>query len=207
MTIGQMLQKQKGDFNSIKINYTDENRILWHIQLPFETLKDCDTLMQCGYRTFDESHCGEKNTGIFGVVNNDLPEDITQKSDFIFPKTLQPERKSDSESDEITVRDCIRTYNNVNRIAFSLNTTIGRWYTDTVNVQKLFEPMNPLANFLVNNAGLSAVDSSVLNINLRTIELEGWIGQQRKERQKEQEEREKELVNYKKNSNRLRFFS
>lgn len=198
MTIGQMLQKQKGDFNSIKINYTDENRILWHIQLPFETLKDCDTLMQCGYRTFDESHCGEKNTGIFGVVNNDLPEDITQKLDFIFPKTLQPERKSDSESDEITVRDCIRTYNNVNRIAFSLNTTIGRWYADIVNVQELFEPMNPLANFLVNNAGLSAVDSSVLNINLRTIELEGWIGQQRKERQKEQEEREKELVNYKK---------
>lgn len=36
MTIGQMFQKQKGGFNSIKINYTDENGILWHIQLPFE---------------------------------------------------------------------------------------------------------------------------------------------------------------------------
>ena len=58
--------------------------------------------------------------------------------------------------------------------------------------------MNPLANFLVNNAGLSAVDSSVLNINLLTRELEDWIEQQKKEQQKEQEEREKELVNYKK---------
>ena len=58
--------------------------------------------------------------------------------------------------------------------------------------------MNPLANFLVNNAGLSAVDSSVLNIKLLTRELEDWIEQQKKEQQKEQEEREKELVNYKK---------
>lgn len=33
---------------------------------------------------------------------------------------------------------------------------------------------------------------------MRTRELEDWIGYQRKERQKEQEEREKELANYKK---------
>ena len=113
MTIGQMISKQTDGFDSVNINYTDENGIPWHIQLPFEKIKSCDAIMQCTYQIFRETYCGDKNTGIFDVVSSNLPENITQKSDFVFPKTSQPARKSDFECNEITVWDYIHGRNDV----------------------------------------------------------------------------------------------
>lgn len=186
MTIGQMISKQTDDFDSVNINYTDENGIPWHIQLPFEKAKNCDAIMQCGYQTFKKSYCGRKIIGIFDVVSNNLPEDATQKSDFIFPKTSEPARKSNPESDEITVQDYLNTQSDIKKIAFSLNTTIGCWYTDTINVQELPETMSSLMNLFVDNVKVSDSDESVFQMFVLTKELENWREQESKKEREEQ---------------------
>ena len=186
MTIGQMISKQTDDFDSVNINYTDENGIPWHIQLPFEKAKNCDAIMQCGYQTFKKSYCGRKIIGIFDVVSNNLPEDATQKSDFIFPKTSEPARKYNPESDEITVQDYINALNDIKKLSFSLETIVGYWDTNTINIQDLSVSMSSLENLLVNDVKLSAIDESVLKIYLLTRELESWKEQQKQKREQQQ---------------------
>lgn len=192
MTIGQMISKQKDGFDFVNINYTGENGILWHIQLPFEKAKSCDAIMQCGYQTFEESHCRGKNTGIFDIVSSDLPENITQKSDSVFPNASQPAKRSDFESNEMTARDYIDARNDVESIVFSLNTPVGYWETDAVDIQKLPEPMSSLMHLFVDNAGLSAIDNTILNIYLLTKESEHKKKEQKQEKEKKQEDVKKQ---------------
>lgn len=185
MTIGQMISKQKDEFNSVYINYTDENGICWHIQLPLKKAKKFDVIMQCRYQSFEETldYYGEEHDGIFSIIVSDIPENIIQKSDFVFPKTSQPAKKSDSECNEMIVRDYIHARNDVKKIKFGLNTMVGCWYTDTVNVQKSSSLMSSLENLFVDNATMST--SEYNDERVLQIFLQGQARKKRKRRKKQ----------------------
>lgn len=193
MAIKQIFSEQKKIPDLINLNYTDESGILWHLQLPYEKAKNYDAIMQCDYRTYEETFLRKEYIGIFSIVSSDISKDTKQKSDFVFPKTSEPARKSNPESDEITVQDYLNARSDIKKIAFSLNTTIGCWYTDTINVQELPETMSSLMHLFVDNAGLSAIDNTILNIYLLTKESE-----HKKEKEEQKQEKEKKQEDVKK---------
>lgn len=186
MAIKQIFSNEKKVPDIINLNYTDESGILWHLQLPYEKAKNCDAIMQCDYRTYEETFLRKEHIGIFSIVSSNIPKDTKQKSDFVFPKTSEPARKSNPESDEITVQDYLNTRSDIKKIAFSLNTTIGCWYTDTINVQELPEPMSSLMNLFVDNVKVSDSDESVFQMFVLTKELENWREQESKKEREEQ---------------------
>lgn len=186
MAIKQFFSNEEKVPDIINLNYTDESGILWHLQLPYKKAKNCDAIMQCDYRTYEETFLRKEYIEIFSIVSSDIPKDTKQKSDFVFPKTSEPARKSNPESDEITVQDYINARSDIKKIVFSLNTTIGCWYTDTINVQELPETMNSLMNLFVDNVKVSDSDESVFQMFVLTKELENWREQESKKEREEQ---------------------
>ena len=186
MAIKQFFSEQKKIPDLINLNYTDESGILWHLQLPYEKAKNCDAIMQCNYRTYEETFLRKEYIGIFSIVSSDISKDTKQKSDSVFPKTSEPARKYNPESDEITVQDYLNARSDIKKIAFSLNTTIGCWYTDTINVQELPETMSSLMHLFVDNTKVSDSDESVFQMFVLTKELKNWREQERKRRTKDE---------------------
>lgn len=186
MAIKQFFSEQKKIPDLINLNYTDESGILWHLQLPYEKAKNCDAIMQCDYRTYEETFLRKEYIGIFSIVSSDISKDTKQKSDSVFPKTSEPARKSNPESDEITVQDYLNARSDIKKIAFSLNTTIGCWYTDTINVQELPETMSSLMHLFVDNTKVSDSDESVFQMFVLTKELKNWREQESKKEREEQ---------------------
>lgn len=195
MTIGQLIQtfqkqKDRFDFETININYTDENEILWHIQLSFScTVRDCDAILRCHYQTFKQECYEGKNYGTFDVISSDLPEDVKQK-DF-WPIFTQPAKKSDFKSNDITVRDYVNARDDIKKVSFVLQNTVGSmsecWVSDNIDVQEISNFTNSLADSLVDETEVSDNDSSVFQFFLHSK----GVDEERERKQKQREETER----------------
>ena len=195
MTIGQLIQtfqkqKDRFDFETININYTDENEILWHIQLSFFcTVRDCDAILRCHYQTFKQECYEGKNYGTFDVISSDLPEDVKQK-DF-WPIFAQPAKKSDFKSNDITVRDYVNVRDDIKKVSFVLQNTVGFmsecWVSDNIDVQEISNFTNSLADSLVDETEVSDNDSSVFQFFLHSK----GVDEERERKQKQREETER----------------
>ena len=200
MTIDQMLQKQKNKLDYIDINYTDEDGISWHSK--FIASADIPKVkairpifFNCPIQTFEEVIKIEDRHGVFSINIKDLPKEMIMAENYICPA-----RKTDLDSNNITVRDYLSVRKDIKKVYF-IQTYASESYklnchTDYFDVQELSGSLSSMANLLVDKAEVIFEDNSVLRIYLPTIECEDEPKQEQykeKERQKEQEkEREKE---------------
>ena len=200
MTIEQILRKQDHYLDNNEVAYTDDNRIRWHCSL----IKNCKIFANCPVQTFKVTvrkngtgPYSDKYCGSFSVNSENLPKDITAVENYTCPA-----RKTDLESDNLTVRDYLQIQKNIKKIYFTRFQPYScadtdckchlYWHTDLFDVQDLSGSLSFMADILVDRVRVSDTDESVLQVFLLTREVEKWK-EQEKERKKEREkEREKE---------------
>ena len=194
-----MLQKQKNKLDYIDINYTDEDGISWHSK--FIASADIPKVkairpifFNCPIQTFEEVIKIEDRHGVFSINIKDLPKEMIMAENYICPA-----RKTDLDSNNITVRDYLSVRKDIKKVYF-IQTYASESYklnchTDYFDVQELSGSLSSMANLLVDKAEVIFEDNSVLRIYLPTIECEDEPKQEQykeKERQKKQEDRSEE---------------
>ena len=202
MTIKQILQKQKHNFKCIDIDYTDDNGICWYVLglkaylLMDDKFKNYRFFADCPVQTFKATvrkngtgPYSDEYYGAFSVNSEDLPENITAVENYTCPA-----RKTDLESDNLTVRDYLQIQKDIKKICFTRFLPYGcaatdcncclYWHTDYFDVQELSGSLSFMADLLVDKVEVSDKDESVLQIFLLTREVEKW-NEQEKEREKE----------------------
>lgn len=197
MTIEQILRKQDHYLDNNEVAYTDDNRIRWHCSL----IKNCKIFANCPVQTFKVTvrkngtgPYSDKYCGSFSVNSENLPKDITAVENYTCPA-----RKTDLESDNLTVRDYLQIQKNIKKIYFTRFQPYScadtdckchlYWHTDLFDVQDLSGSLSFMADILVDRVRVSDTDESVLQVFLLTREVEKWK-EQEKERKKERKKEE-----------------
>lgn len=204
MTIEQILRKQNKYLDYNEVAYTDDNGIRWACpRMECSFIENCQTFTNCPVQTFKVTvrkngtgPYSDEYYGAFSVNSENLPKGIVAVENYTCPA-----RKTDLESDNLTVRDYLQIQKDIKKICFTRFLPYGcsatdcnchlYWHTDYFDVQELSGSLSFMADLLVDEVKVSDKDESVLQIFLLTREVEKW-NEQEKEREKEREEREKE---------------
>ncbi len=199
MTIEQILRKQDHYLDYNEVAYTDDNGIRWHAsRMKCSFIENCQTFANCPVQTFKVTvrkngtdRYLDECYGAFSVNSENLPKGITAVENYTCPA-----RKTDLESDNLTVRDYLQIQKNIKKIYFTRFQPYGcaatdcnchlYWHTDYFDVQDLSGSLSFMSDLLVDRVSVSDKDESVLQIFLLTREVEKWK-EQEKERKKERE--------------------
>lgn len=194
MTIKQVLQKQENKPKYIILNYTDKNGILWHAKISsadIATVEAFQPIYNYPIQTFDEIVKEEKSYGVFSIHSQNLSKEMIEIENYTCPA-----RKTDLDSDNVTVRDYLSIRKNVKKVFFTqiypCSSYKLSWSTDYFDVQDLSGSLSFMSDLLVDRVSVSDKDESVLQIFLLTREVEKW-NEQKKEEQKEWQKKQKRL--------------
>lgn len=111
MTIEQILRKQDDYLDYNEVAYTDDNGIRWACpRMKCSFIENCQTFANCPVQTFKVTvrkngtdRYLDKYCGAFSVNSENLPKGITAVENYTCPA-----RKTDLESDNLTVRDYLQ---------------------------------------------------------------------------------------------------
>lgn len=191
MTIKQILQKQEKKPDYIIINYIDKNGILWHAKISSADIakEAFQPIFNYPIQTFDEMIKEGKSYGVFSIHNQNLSKEMIETENYTCPA-----RKTDLDSNNITVRDYLSVRKNIKKVFFTqiypCSSYKLSWDTNYFDVQELSGSLSFMADLLVDKVKVSDKDESVLQILLLTRNLEKWR-EQEKEKQKEWQKKQK----------------